>query len=96
MSWSTDFSKLPKTGRVIVQGRGQKCAYIYGVDVIRNNVEGFVAWHLAPEEYAPAKPEQISPIDPLIPYTRAGELIRQVEERTREIVAWESKHGGGK
>ena len=92
MSWSTDFDKLPKTGRVIVQGRGQKCAYIYGVDVIRDNAEGFVAWHPAPEEYAPPKPKQIDFLD----FGSAADLIEAVEKRTRQIVAWEAKHGGGK
>ena len=93
MSWSTDFSKMPASGRVIVQGRGQRCAYVYGADVIRNNVEGFVAWHHAPEEYAPPKPEQITNESACWNLYRS-EIIAIIEERTREIVAWEQKNGG--
>ena len=64
MSWSTDFSKLPKTGRVIVQSPNpltDACLVTEDVKLLRKH-DGFyyVAWHPAPEGYAPPKPEQIS------------------------------------
>jgi len=49
-----------------------------------------------PESYAPPKPEQIKFDDPLFVYANVNEVIRQIEQRTREIVVWERKYGGAK
>ena len=63
MSWSTDFSKLPKEGRVIVQCRSGGI-YHFRVSIIEEGalVRGheLAAWHPEPEPYKPPKPEQIS------------------------------------
>ena len=113
MSWSTDFSKLPKDGRVIVQPPeplSDACLVTEDVKLLREHDGiGYVAWHPEPEPYKPAKPEQISPeeaykyrmaqiVEEASPAMRISgwktpmqKLIKEVEERTREIVAWEQK-----
>ena len=92
--WSTDFSNLPEEGRVIVtQVKAGWSVGMASVELIRLHPDKFKAWQPIPEPYAPPKPEQISHDDPLIPYTEPKELIRQVEQRTREIVAWEQEYG---
>ena len=92
--WSTDFSNLPEEGRVIVtQVNAGWSVGMASVELIRLHPDKFKAWQPIPEPYAPPKPEQISADDPLFPYTEPRELIRQIEQRTREIVAWEQEHG---
>lgn len=87
--WNTDFEKIPEGERVIVQyNDGHQ--YLMRPPIV--DVGSFVAWHPMPEPYIPPKPEQVSPDDPLFPYTEPEELIRQIEQRTREIVAWEQKY----
>jgi hypothetical protein len=87
MSWSTDFDKLPKEGRVIVQGEGKRCPNLIDVDALRDTTKYWVAWHPAPEPFVPPppKPKQIEGLD----FGSAAKLIEAVEQRTREIVAWE-------
>lgn len=103
MSWSTDFDKMPKTGRVIVQCKPARQredfkdpSYIYDVDTIKNTLEYCLAWHPAPAPYAPPRPRQMTPYD--VHGSTSLDAIQldidAVEKRTREIVAWEAKHGG--
>jgi hypothetical protein len=103
MIWSTDFSKLPKEGRVIVQGKGGSQS-VQSVELLQEGVGlRYVAWHPWPEPYAPPKPKQItnwrervalydSSVNPYFEDS-IKELVDRVEQRTREIVAWEAKHG---
>lgn len=89
MSWSTDFDKLPKEGRVIVQGVGKRSPNIIDVaDAIRITPKCWVAWHPEPEPYAPPKPEQITKENGCW-NLRREEIIAIIEQRTREIVAWD-------
>ena len=114
--WSTDFSKLPETGRrVIVQYLSADVLVFFNLQELKrlkpweHDGIGYVAWHPEPEPYKPAKPEQISPeeaykyrmaqiVEEASPAMRISgwktpmqKLIKEVEERTREIVAWEQK-----
>ncbi len=102
--WNTNFDELPeKATEVIVQYKGgTKYNNRFIVRASRDVAESVrgkaggsneaIAWHPMPKPYIPPKPEQISSDDSLVPYVGAEELIRQVEERTREIVAWEQKY----
>lgn len=98
MSWSTDFSKLPKEGSVLVQRRGGGI-YHYSVGLIKGHglehAEGLCAWHPEPEPFAPPKPEQIAKDSACWNLWRK-EIIESIEQRTREIVAWEARYGGDK
>jgi len=103
MSWSTDFSKMPKEGRVIAQSKGGYQS-LQTVELLQEGAgTRYVAWHPWPEPYAPPKPEQVkdwregqicvfeSSVTPAFEDS-VKEMINLVEKRTREIVAWESKY----
>ena len=99
MSWSTDFSKLPKEGRVIVQPPEpltDACLVTEDVKLLREHDGiGYVAWHPEPEPYKPPKPEQITADSALWNLYRK-EIVAAVEKRTREIVEWEQTYGAVK
>jgi len=102
--WNTNFNDLPeKATEVIVQYKGGTkyitrfivCASRDDAESLKGKAGGSneaIAWHPMPKPYIPPKPEQVSPDDPLFPYTEPEELIRQIEQRTREIVAWEQRY----
>ena len=102
MSWSTDFSKLPETGRrVIVQYLSTDVLVFFNLQELKrlkpweHDAADYLAWHPEPEPYKPAKPEQITADSALWNLYRK-EIVAAVEKRTREIVEWEQTYGAVK
>ena len=94
--WNTNFDELPDDEWVFIQYKNGRNQYLKVKASFDSN--NAIAWHPSPEPYRPPKPQQLTPEELWGLTSRlACDLdIKAVEERTREIVAWELKHGGGK
>ena len=98
--WNTDMEAAPLCRPLLVQYMDRS------FDVVQGGARDYsqiIAWAEI-EPYVPEKPEQVkdwkeaelcvfeSAITPAFTDS-VVEMIKMVEQRTREIVAWEQKHG---
>ena len=89
--WNTNLDEAPEAMLLLSKANG--CV---DVGYVSGRQFKVVAWMPLPEPYKPAKPKQYDAEDFAVGarYPESGgALIRMVEQRTREIVAWEQEHG---
>jgi hypothetical protein len=85
--WNTNFALAPHSESVWACDENGK-VYLHNAHSITE--KKLIAWRLVkpPSPYVPPKPQQIEGLD----FASAATLIKAVEKRTREIVAWEQKY----